>query len=908
MLARLRRLIKLYRRELSVSEDYASLIDEPWYLSQYRHFIPDGMSALEHYSGYGVALGCDPSPCFSTQAYLDQHPELIKSGVNPLWHFLTRGCASGSRVAKSRLMDENLRDHTLARQPAKLLENLLWSGFSGEVLPLLRLKCLSPVDRRKERGDALWALARWSAFQNDYTAALAYLCQRRTIDPRVIYSKEQVLLEADCWLRCAEEARAYERVMAARRKVGRKDPDLLLALSNCFARGTDTTAVESRLAAINTILQSAGFQSLCRQDANSPLRLNNITAVAHPAQGPERAKVSVLMPAYNAGEQIEWALRSVLAQSWQNIEVLVVDDCSTDDTPECVKAIAQTDERVRFFQMPRNSGAYAARNYGLSLASGDVITVHDSDDWSHPQKLETQVRYLLDHPEATATLTDWARAREDLYFTGTFRAHAALISENTSSLMFRREVVNALGRWDLARTSADTEFVLRLRAVYGPDSVVPLHQGVPLAFALDQETSLTRTPVTHAKTLFYGARREYREAAEEWHASVQQKELKLPRHGRPFPIPSVMQPHRESSVPNYDLVVIADFNLGGGAYVSSINYVNAAIALGLRVAIFHWCRADLDVTLPLKPSLRECARRGEFDILSAGETVDAERVLVGYPVVLKYRLDAVPTIRTRQFLILVNQMAARLTDGGDPQYDPRRIHANVQALFDIEPLWVPISALVRRLMREDSRYPTPYESVWNPLLDVEKMCVERVVWRGGERCEPVLGRHARDHYTKWPSGAGALAQAYCADKPCEVRLLGGADYALNVLGRRPANWRVQEFADSTVEFLRELDFFIHFPHERYIEEFGRAVLEAMGMGIPVILPPVFEETFGDYAHYAQPDQVWPLVQRLWADETAYREAGERGLAFVHDHARYEVLAERLKQLDNTVGTVTAHDE
>ena len=906
MISKLRKVLQLYRSELGVSEEFSALIDEPWYLRQYGRLMPESMSALMHYATYGVSLGCDPSPYFSTDAYLEQHPELRKGGINPLWHFVTRGRSTGSRAVISQYADPTLVGHPLLRQPAKQLVEKLWSGFSEEVLPLLKLKRVSPTERMKERSDALWALARWDAFQKNYSGALAYLSLRRHIDPGVRNSKEQVLLESDCLVRFAAEEQAYECVQEARRSLGKADPDLRLALSNTYVHAQSDLAVKRRLSAINGIFDRAGFSAIKRLDSGRPLALDNLIAApinfSDPSSSAPKPTVSVLMPVYNAGAYIDTALRGLLAQSWGSLEILVIDDCSTDDTRERVQGMAETDERIKLFSMPRNSGAYAARNYGLSLATGSLITVHDADDWSHPQKIETQVRYLLRHPEAIATITDWARAREDLYFTGTFRAHGALTSENTSSLMFRSSAIDALGQWDLARTSADSEFILRLKALYGDGSVVRLHKGVPLAFALDQESSLTRTPVTHAKTLFYGARREYREAARAWHESVPPEALRLPlKTGqRPFPIPSVMEVERLEGSRRYDMVVMADFNLDGGAFVSTMNYINAALALGQKVAIFHWRRADLDVTLPLKASLRERARAGYFDILAAGEKVEADRVLVGYPVILRYRLDAVPEIRTRQFVILVNQMAARLTDGGDPQYDPRRIQSNVLDLFGVDPLWVPISGLVRRLMEHDKRYPKPHHDIWSPLLDVDRWQRDgdsNPRWRGGDRDKPVVGRHARDHYTKWPSSPQALSQAYCVDKACEVQLLGGADYALNVLGRRPENWRVNAFADSTREFLAGLDFFIHYPHERYIEEFGRAVLEAMGLGIPVILPPVFEETFGDYAHYAAPEEVWPLVEELWRDESAYLKAANHGLAFVRERAHYSVLAERLRRLD-----------
>jgi len=894
----LARLTNCERYEPWMDNAYCTLLDEAWYREQYPHLLLEGMSPLAHYSCYGVTLGCDPSPYFSTKSYLEDNPQVAESGENPLWHYAYKGRALGCRIRMSTLADKALLRGVLANQSAKKLEAKLWSGFSKDVYPLLKRRLASPLHKEADRADAAWALARWDAFYKNYASALRYLLLRQKIDQRSTFDKVQVLLLSECLVRLAQESDAYESLQSARRVLGKQDVDLLLGLSNVWSSSQEQEAVDQRLSLINQILSQSGFSSLALRQHKEPFSIFNVASNAPKATGADRIKVSVLMPAYNAGAQIELALRSLQQQSWDSLEVLVADDCSTDDTSERVAAIAQQDPRIKLITLEKNGGAYAARNRALAQATGDVITVHDSDDWSHPQKLEVQVRYLIENPETIATITDWARAREDLYFTGTFRAHGALTSENTSSLMFRSQAVGALGGWDLARTSADTEYMLRLKRLYGDESVVRLHLGVPLAFALDQETSLTRTPVTHAKTLFFGARREYREAAIVWHESAADQELYVPPEGgpRPFPIPAVMRPKRDAAAAEYDVVVIADFNLSGGAYISTMNYVNAAIQLGKRVALFHWRRADLDVQAALKHELRLRAQAGDFDILAAGERVRSDLVLVGYPVVLNYVLDSLPQIQTQRFAILVNQMASRLTTGEDPQYNPQCIHQNVRDLFGVEALWVPISGLVQRLMREDPRYPEPHADIWNPLLDVDNWCRLQVRWRGGERTQPVLGRHARDHYTKWPSTAGALADAYCVGHACEVRLLGGADHALRLLGDTPGNWTVYDFADSSYEFLQDLDFFIHYPHEQYIEEFGRAVLEAMGLGIPAILPPVFKETFGEYAHYATPEGVWPLIQRLWANQHEYEKAAELGLKFVRDCADYSVLAQRLKQL------------
>ncbi|HYN46630.1 MAG TPA: glycosyltransferase, partial [Allosphingosinicella sp.] len=91
----------------------------------------------------------------------------------------------------------------------------------------------------------------------------------------------------------------------------------------------------------------------------------------------------------------------------------------------------------------------------------------------------------------------------------------------------------------------------------------------------------------------------------------------------------------------------------------------------------------------------------------------------------------------------------------------------------------------------------------------------------------------------------------------------------------------------------------------YIEEFGRAPMEAMAMGVPVILPPEFEPTFGPAALYAAPEGVWPLVEQLWRDRAAWEARVAAGRAFVHATCGYEVFAERIARI---TGTGRAADE
>ena len=103
--------------------------------------------------------------------------------------------------------------------------------------------------------------------------------------------------------------------------------------------------------------------------------------------------VSIIMPSYNTGRYLAETVESVLAQTYQNWELIIVDDCSTDDT-ETVAAKYLQDSRISFFRNEKNSGAAVSRNRALQAAKGKWIAFLDSDDLWHPRKLEKQIGFM----------------------------------------------------------------------------------------------------------------------------------------------------------------------------------------------------------------------------------------------------------------------------------------------------------------------------------------------------------------------------------------------------------------------------------------------------------------------------------------------------------------------------------
>ncbi len=121
---------------------------------------------------------------------------------------------------------------------------------------------------------------------------------------------------------------------------------------------------------------------------------------------PDLPSVTVLMPAYNAGKFVAEAIRSILRQTLQSFELLIVDDCSTDDSVRTIESFH--DPRIRLLRNKQNEGITASLNRGIAEAEHELIARVDADDVCHPQRLEKQAAYMREHPHC-AMVSSWVR-------------------------------------------------------------------------------------------------------------------------------------------------------------------------------------------------------------------------------------------------------------------------------------------------------------------------------------------------------------------------------------------------------------------------------------------------------------------------------------------------------------------
>jgi glycosyltransferase involved in cell wall biosynthesis len=233
--------------------------------------------------------------------------------------------------------------------------------------------------------------------------------------------------------------------------------------------------------------------------------------------------VSVVIPTYNRAGTVIDAVRSVLAQQFEDFELIVVDDGSTDDTAARVAAIP--DDRLRYVPGP-HAGVSAARNLGVRRATGSVIAFLDSDDVWHPDKLAREVDVLTTHPEIDAVFSDLEKRHGDRVFpsfmreTEVFSRHVpqtpggvvtleprelrlCLLEEvpiKPSALTLRRSAFEEVGGFDEAWSSSeDWELLLRLarshRFAYIDQPLAVLHISPDSLHVVDQtrgETAMIR--------------------------------------------------------------------------------------------------------------------------------------------------------------------------------------------------------------------------------------------------------------------------------------------------------------------------------------------------------------------------------------------------------------------------------
>ncbi|RZU49772.1 glycosyltransferase involved in cell wall biosynthesis [Krasilnikovia cinnamomea] len=616
-------------------------------------------------------------------------------------------------------------------------------------------------------------------------------------------------------------------------------------------------------------------------DPDAPTPFDRLgTAAVEPVPAPHQ--VSVVVPAYRPDRSLHTAVRSILAQTWQNLEVVLVDDGSPPEYDAELAAVVALDSRVRLVKLAVNAGTYAARNAGLAACGGDFVAFQDADDWSHPRRLESQVRPLLAAPRLVATTSDGLSVTDQLLIN---RPGVRSGRFNPSSLVFRRdEVVRRIGYFDEVRKAGDSEYIGRIGATFGVDAIRHLEME-PLALIRLSEHSLSRAEIR--AYWMHPARVAYSSAYLRWHERIAAGEADpyRPRDAveRPFRAPEHLtrRPGDNASPRHYDVVMVADWRFWQSPQRAAVAELRALVQAGRRVAVAHLETYRYVRQRRLSPiaEIQQLVNDGAIDHVEIGQRTDADLVLVRHAAVLQFAGGRPGRIQAQRVVVVADRAPVR-GDGTDHRYTTAACAAAARELFGADPVWWPQDPAIRRALREAD------PSV--PVLPDDLPFVVTPADGAGPRAG-LAGRRPTVGVDLCDSGGlpGERAEVLsvlrrCRDADIRVRMPD----RLRPVAEAPVSWLCFEASDlEPGPFLHQLDFYLHYPHPHEVGRWSQPVLEAAAAGCVVLLPERLAPQYGDVAVYAEPDGVATALARYAADPGRYaarsRQAYELAAAAYH---------------------------
>ncbi|GAA2144377.1 glycosyltransferase family A protein [Glycomyces algeriensis] len=347
-------------------------------------------------------------------------------------------------------------------------------------------------------------------------------------------------------------------------------------------------------------------------------------------------KISIVMTCFRPDDAIFTAVDSIIAQTWQNWELIVIDDDSGAEFDGILNRVGERDRRIRILRLPANSGTYRARNRAFAECKGTFITGFDSDDWAHPRWLERQAEPLLQDSAVVMTFASCARVKENLSLINTGRP---IHGPRSTSVLFRAKAArDRMGFFDAVRKGADSEFHFRFKAAFGRRAVKKLSGEILTLIRLGQDTLTSRD-------IGYGwqhpARFAYRSAHHHWRGRIAAGEcepyMAADEPERPFFAPALIRGEPLEGT-RFDLLVVIDCRFWEASQQRAITLARKAVAEGRKVGVVH-----IETLLRLREDLRyfrpeildflnePAVRLAGVEFVAAMDVVSTEELVVSDP-------------------------------------------------------------------------------------------------------------------------------------------------------------------------------------------------------------------------------------------------------------------------------------
>jgi len=452
----------------------------------------------------------------------------------------------------------------------------------------------------------------------------------------------------------------------------------------------DSADPDAWLGEINAMYENAGLARLTLAAGSEPAFLRLNTEAVKPVTG--GPLVTVIMPVYRPDEFTDLAISSAINQSYQNIEIIIVDDGSGGDTADRLNKWAAEDSRIKVVLNEQNSGAYTSRNIGYSMASGEFLTIFDGDDWQHPQKIEMLVRAAEKQSDRRLVSAPWTRADEDLFFHYRGWRGAFITPAHVSAMFHVGTIRERLGHWDSVRKAADTEFILRYQALVQGEEPLEVSEA-PLTLSLVSSSNLSMDDFR----LGYRSpdRVAYRDSYEHWHKKIESGQhsghLPFPQAERAFPAPLRFLPDPQQSL-ELDILFVGDFGDESGASQLMFDHLKSAEAQGLRIGLMHFpslLHADA-IDKSFSTELLDAFAEGRLHRVEVTDRVSSEIVNIYDPTAFQYSRELRSGHQAGQVEIWVSEPPYS-HEFDDHKYDVGAVERNAMAVFGVPVHWTALN-------------------------------------------------------------------------------------------------------------------------------------------------------------------------------------------------------------------------
>lgn len=576
--------------------------------------------------------------------------------------------------------------------------------------------------------------------------------------------------------------------------------------------------------------------------------------------------ITVALTTYRpVAEELITSVKSILNQTWRSLELIVVDDCSGEEYSDLLKEASELDPRIRLVRLPVNGGTYAARNEALKLARGLYFTGQDTDDWSHPQRLEIQMRELLDRPETVGVTT--SAIRMDQFMV---RSRIGMVPNRRCevSLLVRTADARAIGGFVPVRRGADSEFRSRLEAWSDKDVLSLEH---PLYLTRMTSGSLSRSDFQPGWS--HPGRRAFSSSYRRWHETAGRKVVSRSSAKVPGSLPIVLPP-RISGDPTprtFDVCIAADWRGFEPIQRAAVDDLKALVGAGLRVAILQVDAPFAHAVTQTRfvPEIQDMANRGDICVTYVDADDHVRLLIVRDPSPFHFASTSPSDLSVDKVLVVADGLLPN-SPAIEQKYSPEQVQQVCSSKFGLTPIWARIagdtseSQLPSGLQRLSRDYPQVLAEAWFMDYSPVKFASDMVS----------IGRCASNSDRDWPLAAAQSLAYPSRAGTFDVQVLGDARGYLRgqALDALPSNWLSFRYNDiHAVTFLSSLDAVVHFDSGDSHGSVNRNLLEAMAVGTLVVSDIYTSMRLDRHVVETEPVEVPATIRELSQDGAAYAQ-------------------------------------